>query len=280
MAAHSSWEGFLKLSLISVPVRAYNAAVPGGGDIHFHQIHGKCGNRIHYKKVCPVHGEVTKDEIVSGYEFKKDKYVEFDKEELENLRSADEKAINIEAFVSPGQIAPMYLSGRAFFLVPSGPAGQKPYGLLRDVRSQKDRCAVATVVMSGHDEAVLIRADDKILTMTILYREDQIKNPSAFKDEVTSAKATPQESKLAGILVDESTSKDFDFSQFKDQYAERVSHAIDAKLKDKDLSAEPHKKAPRVINLMDALRKSLDHSRKATNKPSGTSGRSKGKRSA
>jgi DNA end-binding protein Ku len=280
MAARSSWEGFLKLSLISVPVRAYNAAVPGGGDIHFHQIHGKCGNRIHYKKVCPIHGEVTKDEIVSGYEFKKDKYVEFDKEELEKLRSPDEKAINIEAFVSPGQIAPTHLSGRTFYLVPAGPAGQKSYSLLRDVMAQKNRCAIATIVMSGHDEAVLIRPEAKMLTMTMLYRDDQIKNPSAFQDEVKSVKATPQESKLAAILVDESTPKDFDFAQLKDQFTERVSHAIDAKLKGKDLSAEPHKKAPRVINLMDALRKSLDHARKATTKPSGTPGRSKRKRSA
>jgi len=89
MALHSSWEGFLRLSLISAPVRAYNAAVPGGGDIHFHQIHRDCGERIKYKKTCPVHGEVSKDEIISSYEHKKGEYVEMEKDELEKLRSED-----------------------------------------------------------------------------------------------------------------------------------------------------------------------------------------------
>src|SRR6266446_5119796 len=87
MAMRSSWEGFLKLSLISVPVRAYNAAVPGGGDIHFHQIHKGCGQRIRYQKVCPEHGEVTKEEIVSGYEYEKGQYVEIDPEEIVKLRA-------------------------------------------------------------------------------------------------------------------------------------------------------------------------------------------------
>lgn len=101
MAMQSSWDGFLRLSLISVPVRAYNAALPGGGDFHFHQIHSKCGNRIHYVKTCPVHGEVSKDEIVSGYEYKKDHYVEFDKEELDKMRSEDDKVITIDALLRP-----------------------------------------------------------------------------------------------------------------------------------------------------------------------------------
>jgi DNA end-binding protein Ku len=279
MAARSSWEGFLKFSLISVPVRAYNVAVPGGGDVHFHQIHGKCGHRIHYKKVCPVHGEVSKDEIVSGYEYKKDKYVEFDKEELDNLRSADEKAITIDAFTPADQIDPLYLSGKAFFLIPAGPAGQKPYALLYDVMAAKNRLAVGTVVMSGHDEAVLIRPAEHILTMTVLYRKSQIKNPSAFEDEVKSAKATPQELKLAGMLIDESTPKEFDISQYKDQYTERIAQAIAAKLAGKDLGTKHPEKTPQVINLMDALRQSLGQAR-AGAKETRHRGGSKRKRTA
>src|ERR1700733_13188123 len=91
MAARSSWEGFLKLSLISVPVRAYNAAVAGGGDVHFHQIHKKCGSRIHYQKVCPIHGEVAKDEIVKGYEYEKNEYVELEPDEVAKLRAEDDE---------------------------------------------------------------------------------------------------------------------------------------------------------------------------------------------
>ena len=275
----SSWDGYLKLSLISLPVRAYNAAVPGGGDIHFHQIHAKCGNRIHYKKVCPVHGEVTKDEIVSGYEYKKNKYVEFDKAELDELRFDDEKAINIDAFMAPDQIDPIYLSGRNLFLVPAGPAGQKPYALLYDVMEEKNRCAIGAVVMSGHDEVVLIRPTDGLLIMSILYREDQIKNPAEFQNEVKGIKATAQELKLAGMLVDEATPREFDFSKYKDQYMVRISEAIDAKLKGKEISPKPQEKPQRVVNLMDALRKSLDRRREAA-KQSRPRASSRGKRTA
>src|SRR5438132_1059950 len=104
MAMRSSWEGFLKLSLISVPVCAYNVAVPGGGDVHFHQIHKDCGSRIRYQKVCPQHGEVSKEEIVSGYEYEKGKYVEFDPEEISNLRAENDQSINIDVFTDPAEI--------------------------------------------------------------------------------------------------------------------------------------------------------------------------------
>ena len=106
----SSWEGFLRLSLISVPVRAYNVAVPGGGDVHFHLIHKDCGNRIRYQKVCPVHGEVKQDDIVSGYEFDKGQYVVIDPEEIDKMRTAADKAINVAAFVSPDQFDPAYFN--------------------------------------------------------------------------------------------------------------------------------------------------------------------------
>ncbi len=257
MALRSSWEGFLKLSLISIPVRAYNASVPGGGDIHFHQIHRECGNRIHYQKVCPIHGEVTKEEIVSGYEYTKGKHVEIEQEELSKLRAQDEKAINMDAFVALGAVDPIYLSGKTFFLVPAGPAGQKPYALLHEVMKEKNRYAIGRVVLSGHDETVLIRPMEELLTMTVLYYEEKLKHPSAFTDEVSAAKVNPKELKLAATLVDESTPEHFDFSQYKDQYTERVSQALEAKLGGKRPTAVRRERAPRVLNLMDALRKSL-----------------------
>jgi DNA end-binding protein Ku len=256
MALRSSWEGYLKLSLISVPVRAYNAAVAGGGDIHFHQLHRECGERIHYKKVCPVHGEVSKDEIVSGYEYKKGQYVEIEKGELEKLRPEDEKSVNIDAFAEPDQIDPMYLTGRTFYLVPANAAGQKAYSLLHDIMKDKQRYAVGTVILSGHDETVLIRPVEELLTMSVLYHEDQIKHPTAFKDEIKNVKMTEQELKLAGVLVDESTPKEFEFSQYKDEYTERVAAALEAKLAGKKIR-KPKEHAPSTINLMDALRKSV-----------------------
>lgn len=279
MALRSSWEGFLKLSLISVPVRAYNAAIPGGGDIHFHQIHRACGNRIRYQKVCPVHGEVAKDEIVSGYEYKKGEHVEMEKTELDKLRAEDEKAINIDAFVESDEIHPIYLSGKTYYLVPAGPAGQKPFALLHDVMNEKRRHAVGTLVLSGHDETVLIRPMEELLTMTVLYHEDQVKHPEAFKDELKAAKVTARELKLASVLVEESTPKTFDFSQYKDRYTQRVAQAIEAKLGGTKPTAHRVEKGPHVINLMDALRKSVRQAQQ-TQKPARRTRRARAKRSA
>src|SRR5438132_1893389 len=95
MAARPSWKSFLRLSLVSIPVKGYTAHATTS-DVALHQIHSKCHNRIRYKKVCPVHGEVSKEEIVSGYEISKGKYVEIDPDELDKMRTANEKAINID----------------------------------------------------------------------------------------------------------------------------------------------------------------------------------------
>ena len=257
MPLRTSWQGFLRLSLISVPVRAYNAAVAGGGDIHFHMIHKNCGERIRYQKVCPLHGEVNKDEIVSGYEYEKGKCVEIDPEELKKLRSDEDEAINIESFTTPDEVDVIYLSGKTFFLVPAGPPGQKPYVLLHRVMKEKKRYAIATVVLSGRDEIVLIRPLEKLLTMSVLYHHEQVKEPAAFEDEVGEGKVTAQELKLAGTLVDASTVERVDLTQHKDQYTKRISEFLEARMSGKKVTAPRHEKAPHVINLMDALRKSL-----------------------
>ncbi len=267
MAMRSSWEGFLKLSLVSVPVRAYNAAVPGGGDVHFHLIHKGCGERIRYQKVCPVHGEVDKDEIVSGYEHAKDQYVEFAPEEIAKLRAQNDQSINIDAFVSPDTIDPIYLEGRTFFLVPDGPAGQKPYLLLHQIMKEKHRDAVASIILSGHEEVVLVRPLAKLLCMTVLYLENQIKKTTDFEDELGDAKISAQELKLAGALVDASTSDKVDFSHYKDQYTERTKEVIEAKLAGKEMPGKSAEKGAPIINLMDALRESVKQKQGTKRKP-------------
>src|SRR5262245_15780220 len=125
MAARSQWKGFLKISLVSVPVKAYTAAASGGGGIHLNQLHGECNSRIQYKKTCPIHGEVKQDQIVSGYEYSKDQYVVVDTEELDKLRTEDDKAIKVDVFFPAAALDSNYLTGQDYFLVPEGPVGQK-----------------------------------------------------------------------------------------------------------------------------------------------------------
>lgn len=259
--ARSSWDGFLRLSLISIPVRAYNSAAPQHGEIHFNQLHKGCGERIQYKKFCPVHGEVSKDEIVSGYQVKKNEYVEVDRDELTKVRAENDDSIDIQAFVPPDTVDAAYYSGKTFYLVPNGPAGQKPYALLNQVMTEKNVHAIGQVVLSGHEEAVLIRTVGKVLAMTVLFYGSQVKSPDTVEPELTEPKVSAQERKLAAALVDESLVEQFDLSALKDHYTERVTELLEAKAGGKRLHAPKKAKAAGVINLMDALKKSLEESR-------------------
>jgi DNA end-binding protein Ku len=125
MAARATWKGFLKLSLVSVPVKAYTATHSPAGEIRFNRLHAGCNSRIKNDKICPIHGEVKSEDIVSGYEYTKDQYVIVDLAELDKLRTPDSKAVNIQEFVAPDAIDPVYFSGATHYLLPDGPVGQR-----------------------------------------------------------------------------------------------------------------------------------------------------------
>ena len=262
--SRASWDGFLRLSLISIPVRAFNSAEPNHGAVRFNQIHKNCGERIRYKKTCPIHGEVDKDEVVSGYPVDKGEYAEVSKDEIAELKTEDEKAIEIDAFTAPDAIGPEYFSGKTFYLLPDGPAGQKPYALLCRVMADKGVQAIAHMVISGHEQQVLIRpanADTQVLEMSVLLYASQVKPIGSFDEEVNGRDVSAQELKLASALVDQSIVKKFDFSKLADRYAERVTELVESKAAGKSTRV-PKKESPTaVINLMDALKKSLEKGR-------------------
>ena len=165
----ASWKGQFTFGLVSFAVEAFNALDRQHSDIHFHQIHAECHRRIRHQKVCPVHGEVSNEEIVSGYEYKKGKYVEVEPEELEALRTKSDRALKVEAFVSPDTVDPLYFDGRMYFLVPSGSAAHRVLcggcgsngargtlcrgagGLLRE-EPDRARAAVRGCAAHGHAE--------------------------------------------------------------------------------------------------------------------------------
>jgi DNA end-binding protein Ku len=264
MAMRSSWKGYLKLSLVSVPVQAFNAVASSGGEIHFNQLHSECNSRIKYQKVCPIHGEVNKDEIVLGYEYAKGQYTIVDPDEIDKLRSENDRAIDIEEFIAPDTLDPMYLDGRNYYLVPDTPVGQKPYAVLQEAMAKRNRYGIARVVFSGKEQIVLVRPVDGLLMMSMLNYEAQVRKPDAFDDEVQTPKLTSQEVKLAEMLIDASTAKKFDFAKYHDLYTERLTELINAKVEGKDVVAPPADEEVPVINLMDALKKSLGKAGKPT----------------
>jgi len=257
MAARSSWKGFLKLSLVSVPVKAYTATASGGSEIRLNQLHAECHSRINYKKTCPIHGEVTGEQIVSGYEYSKGQYVVVDTDELEKLRTEDDKAINIDTFVGRGELDPVYSSGKTYYLVPDGPVAQKPYVVLQQAMVELGRYAVARVVMHGKEQVVWLRPMDDLLSMTILSYDHEITKPSAFNEELVKPAIEADELKLAKTLIDASTSKKLDFAKYKDIYTEKLTQLIEAKVAGKEIVAAPVHEQTHIINLMDALRQSV-----------------------
>ena len=263
MSARPSWSGFLKVNLISVPVKGYNAAVSGGGQIGFHLLHANCHSRIQYKKFCPIHGEVDNDEIVSGYEVSKGKYVVVDKEERQGAKSEDNKTISVDAFVRPDSIDPLYFSGRTYYLVPDGKVGQQPYSVIMDAMREQERYAVARVVFAGRAQVAVVHATGRVLAMTLLAYEAELKKPSAFEDEVAEIRATAEERKLAESLIDAATEEEFDLSKYKDEYTNKLAKLVEGKAKKPKKLVGAKEEDPAVINLMDALRKSLDRAKKS-----------------
>jgi DNA end-binding protein Ku len=264
MAARPGWSGFLRFNLISVPVNGYNAAATGGGRIGFHLLHAKCHERIRYKKVCPVHGEVGNDEIVSGYEVSKGQYVEVPNDERAGVKSEDDKIIAIEAFVRPNTVDPVFFSGKTYFLVPDGKVAQKPYVVMLDAMREQDRFGIARVVFAGRPQLALVHPCDGILAMTLLSFESELKNPSSFAKDVEPIHGSSQERQLAETLIKTATADRFDLSKYKDEYNDRLSQLVEGKAKHAKNNSTSHREEPAVLNLMDALRKSLNKAKGAT----------------
>src|SRR6266446_9051693 len=213
MATRSSWKGCLQLSLVCVPVKAYSMASSGGGDVHLNQLHADCHRRIQYKKVCPLHGEVTNDQIASGYEYARDHYVVVDPHELDRLRTQADKAIKIDVFIASRAFDPLYATGKKYYLAPNGPAGQKAYALLAQAMVTEDRYGIAQVVLHGREQLVLLRPQENLLILEVLHYRHQVMQPSALADEAPRMEVSAEELQMARTLVNASTA-DFNLEKY------------------------------------------------------------------
>ena len=256
MAPRTSWKGFLKLSLVSVPVKAFTANATGS-DIRLNQLHNECNNRVRYQKTCPEHGEITNDEIVSGYEFAKGQYVRIDVDELQKLRTESDRGVQIHGFVDPSEIDAMYLAGKTYYLTPDGAVGQKPYALLLRAMEDEGVHAVGQVVLSGREQLVMLRPLEGMLVMTVLHHDAKVKKPESFQDEVLEQEINKDELKLTKTLLSASKLEDFSLSNYRDAYVEKLTKLIQAKVEGEELVAVPDPEEPKILNLMDALKKSV-----------------------
>ncbi|HEY2412977.1 MAG TPA: Ku protein [Pirellulaceae bacterium] len=264
----SSWKGYLKLSLVSVPVRGYTANI-AASEIRLHQLHSECHSRIKYQKTCPIHGEVPKEEIVSGYEYAKGEYVVIEPEEIARLRGERERAVTIDAVVSQHTIDPVYFTDKSYYLVPDGAIGQKPFALIQKCLADEELQAVGRVVLFGREELVLVRPVEHVLAMTALKYESEVAHADILDEEVEKAELNRDELKLTKKLLDAFEKPKFSIAAYKDHYVEELRKIIEAKVEGKELVTPPAAEEPRVINLMDALKKSVAAAKKGGEEPRG-----------
>lgn len=259
------WSGFIRLSLVSVPVKAFSAEEPEKRDLAFHQLHKKCHSRIRYKKVCPVHGEVSQQEIISAYEYAKGKYVELDDEDLDRTKKPRDRGMAIENFIAPSVIDPMMFEGKSYYLMPDGDSGEGPYKLLQQAMQDEDRWALAQAVLWRKNRLILLRPVDKVLTMSLLRFADQTRKPAEFTDELPKVKTNATELRLAKRLIGDSTIDEVDWSDYVDDFRERMTSIIDKKIEGEETIdlGEDEEEAP-TVNLMDALKKSLGEGKRST----------------
>lgn len=262
----ASWSGQLRFGLVSMPVQAFNVHLPERGEIHFHQLHAGCHQRIHYQKVCPIHGELDNDEIVSGYEYKKGEYIEIDPDELDALRSDAERALTLDTFIDADLLDPLYHDGRRYYLLPDGKSASEPYTVLAAAMHKKGRDAIGQVVFSGRQQLVRLRSVEGLLVMAMLDYSAEVQAPETVAAKLPSARAPAKSVQLAEMLVEAWADKDFDIDAYKDTYRAQVKELIDAKVAGEEIVAPEPEEQPQVINLMDALQKSLERNRPASKK--------------
>jgi DNA end-binding protein Ku len=263
----ASWKGFIRLSLVSVPVEGYTASASGETQISLNQLHNdECHGRIRYKKVCEVHGdEVPASDIVMGYQFDKDQYVIVDPDEMEKLRSERDYSINVDRFVEPEQIDPMYFAGRSYYLLPTK-GGDKPYALLNRAMREENVYGLAQVVISNREQLVVLRPIGRLLAISMLQYAANVRSPEQFEQLLSDTEVSKQELQLAKTLILATKVDDPELEEFHDLYNERLKALVEAKVEGREV-ASPKESAPApTLNYLDAIRASLQRRAKSAPK--------------
>ncbi len=254
MAPRPTWSGQLRLSLVSFPIRLYPAS-DSAREIAFHQIHRPTGKRVKYQLTVPDVGTVTRDEIVKGYEYKRGKYVTFEPEELEEVRMPQKHTLDMVQFVGVEEIDPMYFD-KPYYLVPEDDTAAEAFAVVRDALHAEHKVGLGEIVFSGKEHLAAIRACGKgMILETLRYSEEVRKSENYFQD-IAKVQVDDDQLQLAKDLIGRKSGK-FEPDKFHDNYAEAVKQLIDAKIGGEALPEDQEEAPGNVINLMDALKKSV-----------------------
>jgi DNA end-binding protein Ku len=255
MAARPTWKGYLKISLVNIPVKVF-PATDSGATLSFNQLHAECQTRIQQKRWCPqCQREVPNTDIVKGFEFEKGRYVVVGDEEIDKVRVDSTRVINLEQFTDDTAIDPIYLE-RPYYLAPDGPVAKEAFAVIRE--GMKGKAGIGKVALYGREYLVKVQPRERGLVMYTLRHASEIRSMDTI-DELSDMPGTvkPSEVKLAQQVIG-TFEGEIDFASYRDDYQQGLREIIDAKIEGREIVAPEEAAPPKVVNLMDALRKSLD----------------------
>jgi DNA end-binding protein Ku len=263
MAPRAFWTGHLRLSLVNIPVKLYPATTSERA-IALHQIHEPSGKRIRYQKVAPGVGPVENEEITKGYEYEKGKYVLIDQKEIDDLKLKSKQTIELVRFVDEDAIDDRYYE-TPYYLLPDGEIADEGYAIIQRALKDTGKVGVGQFILRGHGNVVAIKPFGKGLLLEVLRHANEIRAAEPLFKEIADVKVDKEALDLAKELINRKTGK-FEPEQFRDEYSEAVWELIHAKLEHRAPEIITEVPTAKVINIMDALKKSVQQGKGAAPK--------------
>lgn len=261
MAARAYWQGQIRLALVSIPVEIY-AATKSGAQIAFHQIHEPSGKRVRYEKVVPGLGPVKPEDIVKGFEVSKGDYVLLEPEEIEAVKLESKKTLELTQFVDADEIDVLYYE-RPYYVVPADDLAEEAFIVLREALRRAKKVGIGQLAMRGREYVVSLKPCGRGLILETLRYADEVNRAQSYFREIEDATPDPELLDLAEALIDKKTAP-FKPDSFHDRYVDALERLIEKKKKAKgrriieEEDSGPVKRGSNVIDLMAALKKSVD----------------------
>jgi DNA end-binding protein Ku len=254
-APRATWKGFLKISLVNIPVRVF-PATDSAATISFNQLHGECQTRIQQKRWCPkCEREVPISEVVKGYEFEKGRYVVMEEEDLAKVRPESTRVIDLVQFTEAEAIDPIYVE-RPYYLAPDGQMALEAFAVIRE--GMKGKAGIGKLALYGREYLVAVQPREKGLVMYTMRHANEVRSMAGIEElENVPEKLKPEEIKMAKQVIGNFEGA-LDLTEYRDAYQEELQRIIDAKIAGQEVVATEEQAPPKVVNLMDALRQSLD----------------------
>ncbi len=259
MAGRAYWKGYLKLSLVSCPVKLYSATSSTAGKISFNMLHKDTLNRVQQKYHDPELGEIDRADLVKGYQFEKDRYVVVTNEELEAVEIPSSKTIDIDGFVDAGDVDPIFLDS-TYYLAPDGPIAEETFSVILEAMKRVNKVAIARIVLSGRERLVTIQPITDGFRLHTLRAAKEVREPSSALDKLTAKLSDDMLAMAAQIIAQKETT--FAPEAFEDRYEEALMELVKAKISGGQPIVTKAPERGNVVNLMDALRRSIEEERR------------------